>query len=93
MSFIHTYAIKVGKTDHLITVTCQRVDNDHYGNPIYSIQVWTTGDDGHIWYPKLKGFRDRKDQTYRLQSYNIQDDIKNFVTLFANELTKRLQEI
>lgn len=66
-----------------VLVTAQRKDNDFYGNPQYRVQVWALSDSdpvqGHLWYPKVPGYRDNKDMYYNIKTYDIDKDIKRFL--------------
>jgi hypothetical protein len=92
MSIIKPYTINSGTMEHRILVTANQVDNDYNGNPQYVVQVWVFGqgsETGHIWNPKLKGYRDRKDQSYKIQAYNLKEDLNRFV----EEFEKHIQEV
>lgn len=90
-SAITQHAITVGETKHLITVTAVPTENDYNGNPQWLVQVWTSSNNGHIWYPKVKGYRERKDDTYKVTGYQgIQNIVKDFVTRFELSLNDRL---
>jgi hypothetical protein len=89
MSIMKNFTINSGTMEHKITVTAQKTANDYSGNPQYLIQVWVRDEEnntGHIWYPKLKGFRDRKDDSYKLQSYSINEDLVEFVSKFEKHI-------
>jgi hypothetical protein len=89
MSIIKNFIINSGTMNHNILVTAQKTDNDYNGNPQYLVQVWT-GIDGHVWYPKLKGYRDRKDNSYKMQSYDIHKTLNHFVNKFENHIKQEV---
>jgi hypothetical protein len=82
-SIIKKYAINTGTNKRLITVTAIRTQNDTNGNPRYKVQVWTDSHNGNIWFPIVKGYRQRKnDDCYIIASYNIVDTLEKFVNDF-----------
>lgn len=81
--------VKTSETDYVpVLVTVQRGGNDSSGNPMYNVQVWTRYDNhlgqptGSLWTPKVKGYRLTKDRSYRIQSYNISEDVTRFMEEF-----------
>ena len=81
--------VKTSETDYVpVLVTVQRSGNDSSGNPMYNVQVWTRYDNhlgqptGSLWTPKVKGYRLTKDRNYRIQSYNISEDVTRFMEEF-----------
>lgn len=92
MSKLNKFIINSGTMHHDVMVTTIKTNHDSNGNPQYLLQVWVLNDggmSGHIWYPHIKGFRDRADQCYKLQSYDIDTDIIRFIAQFE----KHLQEV
>lgn len=81
--------VKTSETDYVpVLVTVQRGGNDSSGNPMYNVQVWMRyynhlgQSTGSLWTPKVKGYRLTKDRSYRIQSYNITDDVTRFMEEF-----------
>lgn len=70
-----------------VLVTAQRKDNDAYGNPQYRVQVWLL-DQGHLWYPKVPGYRDNKDMYYTIKTYDLDKDIKRFLDQFKSAVAQ-----
>lgn len=62
-------------------VTAQRKDNDAYGNPQYRVQIWLLDDNGqgHLWYPKVPGYRQNKNQYYNIQAYDLDKAVRSFL--------------
>lgn len=71
-----------------VMVTAVRGDNDYYGNPKYSVQVWLMNGEnqGHLWSPDIKGYRKRKNDSYTLQAYNLEEDLNSFVKAFEKTI-------
>jgi hypothetical protein len=85
------HTILIGDTAHMVVVTAQRTENDVNGNPQALIQVWTTVNGGHVWYPKMKGYRDRNDMSYKVQVWQGLDmAITEFMLRFELTLNNRL---
>ncbi|UTC25187.1 hypothetical protein Bfsp1_31 [Cytobacillus phage Bfsp1] len=85
--------IEVAGKDKEIMVSANRIENDFSGNPQYLLQVYSMQNDsyGTIWYPKLPGFRDRKDQSYKVQSYSIMQTINTFADSFESYINSQLR--
>lgn len=67
-----------------VIVTAQRTNNDAYGNPRYKVQVWALTE-GHLWQPAVKGYR-KKDESYVIQTYNIDDALTHFMKAFEEAI-------
>lgn len=90
-SIMKRKAIIIGDTPHLVVVTAQRTENDFNGNPQALVQVWTTVNGGHVWYPKMKGYRDRNDMSYKVQAWQGMDEaIEELLVRFELTLNNRL---
>jgi hypothetical protein len=84
-SIIRDYEISVRGQKHNIIVTATMDGFDMNGNKTYLIQVWTKID-GHIWHPKIKGYRDRQDKKYKIQVDNLIHNIDFFISQFEKHL-------
>lgn len=86
--FANVYTNKEKTHEQAVIVTAQRKANDAYGNPMYRVQVWIKRDDalglpiGNLWAPDVKGYRRLKDDSYTIQSYNIDMDVTYFMEAF-----------
>jgi hypothetical protein len=85
-STIQQHTILIGTTPHLITVTAVRTENDVNGNPQCLMQVWTTVNSGNVWYPRVKGYRERKDDMYKVSTYSLDQAISTLVERFEHAL-------
>lgn len=73
-----------------LIITAQSTDNDFNGNPMALFQIWTTPTEdynGMLWYPKIKGYRDRKDNAYK--GY-IHGGIDTSLDIFVKHLQEAL---
>lgn len=72
-SLLKRYDYKAGDTESHITITGERTANDVNGNPVWMLQLWSGHDT--VWHPKLVGYRQRKDNRYRVQGYDLQEEM------------------
>lgn len=72
-----------------VLATIERTENDANGNPKYLIQVWS-GLDGVIWYPKIKHYRERKDNKYSTSSHcGIEHTLDMFMERFESAVYRK----
>jgi hypothetical protein len=71
-------------------ITMEQVDNDFNGNPMVVFQIWTKPQGefmGNVWYPKMKGFRTRKDYKYKSYMHGgLYNTFEVFVKTLQNQL-------
>ena len=94
MSMMKNFTVKLqGESDVNVSATIQQTTNDYNGNPCYLVQVWAGGNYNqysHIWYPRIKGYRERKDNFYKVSGYDgLEVILDNFMKEFQEAILEK----
>lgn len=77
-----------------VMVAVERIENCRNGNPQFTAQIWVTPNgtnSGYIWYPKLNGFRNRKDHKYLIKGWyqGIEQVLVDFAERLQYDLVRQ----